>query len=200
MWYCAQCEVKNCAKKMGQEGAYPKQCPTLLPEQDLYMEKYHEPLNRLMAQVSGKVSPDHGECRVLKTIHFAKECGFKKIGLAFCITLKDSAKVLCRLLQDEGFEVESIICKVGHKDRSEIGAPASCKAMCNPIAQAELLNEAKTDFNILVGLCVGHDSLFIRHSKAPVTVLIAKDHVFDNAPERFLKDLPGYGKPEDIGT
>ena len=41
--------------------------------------------------------------------------------------------------------------------------------MCNPIAQAELLNRAETQFNICLGLCVGHDSLFYRYSQAPVT-------------------------------
>lgn len=194
MLYCAQCGVKNCAKKLGEEGEYPKQCPTLSPEHDRYMEEYQEPLDLLMARASGKVSPDHGEGRVQKTIHFARECGFKKIGLAFCITLKDAARALGKLLQEEGFEVESVICKVGHKDRREIGAPPSCKAMCNPIAQAEMLNEAKTDLNLVVGLCVGHDTLFIRHSQAPVTVLIAKDHVYDNAPEEYLKNLAGYEK------
>lgn len=43
--------------------------------------------------------------------------------------------------------------------------------MCNPIGQAAFLNEAKTDLNILLGLCVGHDSLFIKYSNAPITVL-----------------------------
>ena len=31
--------------------------------------------------------------------------------------------------------------------------------------------------NVLIGLCVGHDSLFFRFSEAPVTVLVAKDRV-----------------------
>ena len=105
MLYCAKCGVKNCAKKLGEEGSYPKQCPTYSPKHNIYMEEYQEPLNLLMARVSGMVSPDHGECRVLKTIHFARECGFKKIGLAFCITLKDAARALDRLLEAEGFEV-----------------------------------------------------------------------------------------------
>ena len=39
--------------------------------------------------------------------------------------------------------------------------------MCNPIAQAKLLNQAKTEFNICLGLCVGHDSLFYRYCEAP---------------------------------
>lgn len=61
--------------------------------------------------------------------------------------------------------------------------------MCNPIAQAELLNEVGTEMNIIVGLCVGHDALFIRHSKAPVTVLATKDFVYNHAPLECLKDM-----------
>jgi len=57
---------------------------------------------------------------------------------------------------------------------------------CNPIAQALLLNEVETDFNIIVGLCVGHDSLFIKYSKAPVTVLIAKDRRLAHNPAAAL--------------
>lgn len=34
----------------------------------------------------------------------------------------------------------------------------------------------------VVGLCVGHDSLFIKFSEAPVTVLIAKDRVLAHNP------------------
>ena len=48
---------------------------------------------------------------------------------------------------------------------------------------------SRNGLNIIVGLCVGHDALFIRHSKAPVTVLAAKDHVYDNAPLECLKDM-----------
>ncbi len=54
--------------------------------------------------------------------------------------------------------------------------------MCNSVTQAKLLNKAKTDLNVLVGLCVGHDSLFIKFSKAPVTVLAAKDRVLAHNP------------------
>ena len=67
--------------------------------------------------------------------------------------------------------------------------------MCNPIAQAEFLNKAKTDFNVVIGLCVGHDSLFIKYSKAPVTVLAVKDRVLAHNPlgaiymaDKFYKD------------
>ena len=54
--------------------------------------------------------------------------------------------------------------------------------MCNPAAQAMLLNKAKTDLNILVGLCVGHDTLFIKNSEAPITILAVKDRVTGHNP------------------
>ena len=88
---------------------------------------------------------------------------------------------------ERGFQVESVLCKVGHHNRSCIGVEDHRgKPMCNPIAQSEYLNQAGTQLNIAVGLCVGHDSLFFQHSKAPVTVLIAKDHRYDNCPARFF--------------
>ena len=62
----------------------------------------------------------------------------------------------------------------------------SYEAICNPILQAQLLNEQKTDLNVIVGLCVGHDSLFIKHSDAPVTTLITKDRVLGHNPAAAL--------------
>jgi uncharacterized metal-binding protein len=38
------------------------------------------------------------------------------------------------------------------------------------------------DFNLLLGLCVGHDSLFFRHASAPTTVLAVKDRVTGHNP------------------
>jgi len=37
-----------------------------------------------------------------------------------------------------------------------------------------------------VGLCVGHDSLFLKHSKALVTVLVNKDRVLGHNPVAAL--------------
>ena len=45
---------------------------------------------------------------------------------------------------------------------------------CNPVLQAQLLNEAGTELNIVMGLCVGHDSLFYKHAKAVTTTLVVK--------------------------
>ena len=194
MYFCAACGVKNCANRIGEEGEYPKGCPSLSEKLPGYLEEYQEPLDLLLAQKSAICAPDHSECRLLKTIRFAKECGFHKIGLAFCIAVADEARQVARIFRQEGLEVESLMCKVGHIKRAAVGIPDNGNAMCNPIAQAEMLNEAGTELNVIIGLCVGHDSLFIRHSKAPVTVLAAKDHVYDHAPLEYLKHGDTDGK------
>jgi uncharacterized metal-binding protein len=54
--------------------------------------------------------------------------------------------------------------------------------MCNPIFQAYVVNDAGTDFNVLLGLCVGHDSLFFKYTEAPTTVLAVKDRVTGHNP------------------
>ena len=64
--------------------------------------------------------------------------------------------------------------------------------MCNPIGQALHLNEEKTDLNILFGLCVGHDTLFIKHSEAPVTVFAVKDRVLCHNPVAAIYQADAY--------
>jgi uncharacterized metal-binding protein len=54
--------------------------------------------------------------------------------------------------------------------------------MCNPVFQAKLLNHEKTELNILLGLCVGHDSIFFKYAEAPTTVLAVKDRVTGHNP------------------
>ena len=66
--------------------------------------------------------------------------------------------------------------------------------MCNPIAQARLLNSQKTEFNIALGLCVGHDSMFYKYSEALVTTLVAKDRVLAHNPCGAIYCADGYFK------
>jgi uncharacterized metal-binding protein len=55
-----------------------------------------------------------------------------------------------------------------------------------------VLNEANTDLNIAIGLCVGHDSLFYKYSDALVTTLVAKDRVTGHNPCAPLYTLNSY--------
>ena len=40
--------------------------------------------------------------------------------------------------------------------------------------------------NIMMGLCVGHDALFLKEAEAPTTVLVAKDRVTGHNPAAAL--------------
>jgi len=71
------------------------------------------------------------------------------------------------------------------------------------VFQAFVLNDAETEFNIMLGLCVGHDSLFMRYSDAPCTVLAVKDRVTGHNPLAALYTLNSYyralkGKPSSL--
>ena len=66
--------------------------------------------------------------------------------------------------------------------------------MCNPIIQAKLLKKEKTDINIVMGLCVGHDSLFYKYSEAITTTLVVKDRLLGNNPVAALNNIKSYYK------
>ena len=81
--------------------------------------------------------------------------------------------------------------EIGLADREKV-KPGGFEPMCNPVAQAELLNSHGSEFNIVLGLCLGHDSLFFKYSKALSTVLIAKDRVLGHNPIAALQTADTY--------
>lgn len=103
----------------------------------------------------------------------------KKLGIATCVGLLNESRTLARIFRDNGFEVYGIACKAGAQKKTSVGIPEECNAvgvnMCNPILQAKMLNEAGTELNVVVGLCVGHDSLFYKYSDALCTTAVTKD-------------------------
>ena len=153
---------------------------------------------RAAAQIEGRYYCT--KTRVEETVLFIKEIGAKKVGIATCFGLINEAKIFAKILQKNGIEYVSVVCKVGGEDKANMGlAPEDtiCKGahpetMCNPILQARVLNREKTDLNIAIGLCVGHDALFSKYSDAPVTTLIAKDRVLGHNPVAAL--YSGYYK------
>ena len=64
--------------------------------------------------------------------------------------------------------------------------------MCNPVAQARLLNASATGLNVVLGVCVGHDALFFQHSDAPCTVLAVKDRVTGHNPLAAVYTMESY--------
>lgn len=189
MLTCADCAVLACYRE-GKE--MPGNCPMRNPE--LFaesMEQYRDKDIGEFFRAAAAVEAE-GYCkwpRLKETIEFCRRMGYAKIGMAFCVGLRCEAKVIASLFRRHGFTMESVVCKTGGIAKSEAGIPRehhlkpdTYEAMCNPITQATLLNAAGTDFNIAVGLCVGHDSLFYRCSRAPVTTLITKDRVLAHNP------------------
>ena len=131
--------------------------------------------------------------RVEDTIAFAGLMGYRKIGMATCIGLLDECERFSAILKAQGFEPLSVCCKSGSIDKLELGLseedkvrPGTFEPACNPIAQAEILNRLGSDMNVIMGLCVGHDMLFAKHSRAPVTTLIVKDRVTGHNPIAVL--------------
>jgi len=197
---CVDCGTQNCKFK---DRTYPDFCPTVnLEDADLQwaLERYDEGRNHDIMVASAEVEFE-GYCqwtRVQEIMEFARKIGAKRIGIANCIGLINEARIFARILRANGFEAYAIICKVAGKAKSSIGIPKQCEeigaAMCNPILQARLLNEAKTDLNVVIGLCVGHDSLFYKYSEAYVTTLVTKDRVTGNNPAAVLYTSGSYYK------
>ena len=139
--------------------------------------------------------------RVVEIIEFANRMGYKKLGVAFCGGLHREAAKFVQILKGAGFEVVSVMCKVGGVDKTFIGVDGEGKicgggheTMCNPIAQAKILNEEKTEFNIILGLCVGHDSLFLKYSEAMCTVFAVKDRLMGHNPLAAIYTSDSYNK------
>jgi uncharacterized metal-binding protein len=134
--------------------------------------------------------PSPVKSRVEEIMEFSNRMGYHRLGVAFCVGVKDEAETLVSILENRGFEVVSVCCKCGMVAKEELGIKQGeqiypereFEAMCHPIAQAGILNDARTDFNILLCLCVGHDSLFLKHSEALCTVLAAKDRLLGHNP------------------
>lgn len=184
----------------------PKGCP--MNEYMNVIEKtrqeYKKPYVRKLASNAGIVEASgYIEWpRLREIIEFSHLMQYKKLGIAFCIGLQEEAAIVSKILEGAGFKVYSVNCKVGAILKEDVGIPKEYQGTsktgyeigyvaCNPIGQALLLAEAETEFNIALGLCVGHDSLFFKYSKAPITVLAAKDRTSGHNPLGFIKTYYG---------
>jgi uncharacterized metal-binding protein len=171
-------------------------------------EAYKEEETYRIANAAGKVEAEgYGKlCRMEEIILFCKRAGYKKLGLVFCMGLHSEAREVNKILTHHGFEVVSVICKNGAMPKSSIGLTdadtlSGCanEVMCNPVGQALAMNEEKTEFNILLGLCVGHDTLAIKYMDAPCTVLAVKDRVTGHNPIQAIYMANGYYKKRFYG-
>ncbi|PIP42880.1 MAG: metal-binding protein [Deltaproteobacteria bacterium CG_4_10_14_3_um_filter_60_8] len=148
---------------------------------------YALPENQGLQNISEQMRAEHGnaQTRLEEIIEFAERSGFARLGIAFCIGLAHEAAFVASVLQKQ-FKVDSVCCKMSGLNKDEHGMAKihreKFEVACNPIGQARMLNRARTDLNIQMGLCLGHDILFQKYSEAPVTVLVVKDRAMANNP------------------
>jgi len=202
---CAKCPGVYCQRmplEKINENTLPEFCPMKTSEETIktVLERYgKDDVKRIYvpATITEKEAYEwvRGVCmavrpRIKELIEFGKLIHASTIGVAFCAGMRDEAGKIVKLLEKSGFSVASVLCKCGGIDKTrldvdkeyKIGDSSKFEAGCNPVLQAQLLNDAKTDINVIVGLCLGHDMLFTMNSKAPVTTLIVKDRLLGHNP------------------
>jgi len=216
---CVLCGVKACTAAPETKDP-PGFCP-MPAEAELLSEVEQayvsDPQLRRIAVESARTEAA-GYCkatRVQEIMDFAGRMGWRRLGIAHCVGLMQEAKAARDIFLAGGFEVYTVCCKAGSIDKERVGIrdeekvrPGQYEAMCSPVGQAALLDKAGTQFNVVIGLCVGHDSLFFAYSKAPVTVLVAKDRVLGHNPAaalytshsyyRRLTEKPAAASPEQV--
>jgi uncharacterized metal-binding protein len=202
---CAECSLpvreRICLSPAGKGS---KGCPTLSNKKILEsaLKEYRKPE---IFEFARQASIQEGECylhkekkpfmmhpakpRIQEICEFASKMKYARLGLISCVGLSHEAATVAQIMGAQGFEIVSVVCKAGSIPKEEIDIKEHEKirigeyeAMCNPIYQAMLVNEAETDFNVMLGLCVGHDALFFKYANAPTTVLAVKDRLLGHNP------------------
>ncbi len=213
---CAKCPYQPADRLCRNEnGKAPDFCPTLnktetrnkslneyLENPTIFTFAQQASLQESSGYTNREMGYDHlraSKSRLEEIADFAARMNYTRLGLAFCLGLRNEARIVEQLYSGKGFEMVSAVCKAGRTEKQHIGLkkedqlnPETSEAMCNPIFQAMLLNEEKTQFNILLGLCVGHDSLFFKYAEAPCTVLAVKDRLLGHNPLAAVYNIDSY--------
>jgi uncharacterized metal-binding protein len=210
---CTKCAVVEKICRL-EDGKGPKWCPTK-NESESIEEALKEYAGEGVKEFARLASIQEGSCyicreakpfvriptksRIEELIEFSRRMGYQRLGMAFCGGLTHEASLLSKVLEKHGFEVIAVSCKVGGVPKEKIGIKDEEKvkvggfeSMCNPITQAMILNKAKTDFNIMLGLCIGHDSLFLKYVEGFTTVFAVKDRVTGHNPMAALYTSDSY--------
>lgn len=193
MYFCAICpQDEPCGN--GREKSYPNGCPCLDEEiTQASRAAYQGEDERLM--LAAAQTECEGYCkqtRIEEIMHFARKMGYERIGIAHCVGLKKEAGIFMRVLRAHGFTVDAVGCKAGTIPKVDVGlrdyriSDDEGETLCNPIAQAKFLEKAGCQLAVVMGLCVGHDTLFLRHCSLPTTYLVVKDRVLGHNPVQAL--------------
>lgn len=201
---CLHCATAGSLK--GDVSRMPRTCPTrthagLAHDPAPYLEPARHDL-MVAADATPFAEDGRLRTRVEELIAYARGRGVARVGVAFCVSLLAEAQALARQLEAGGLEAALVCCRVGAVDHDEIGLPKAhpdrFAAICNPVAQARLLNEAEVGLVAQVGLCIGHDLILQETCHAPVTTLVVKDRALDHHPVRALRPEPAGARPVHV--
>jgi uncharacterized metal-binding protein len=172
---CIQCVERVCLSG----GCCTTQFGNLFP-----LEKYAKLQHSMEVTIDISAETDRKLCRIAEFIYYCIGMEYKHIGVAFCVEMFKEAEILTRLLR-RFFKVSPVCCKIGGHEKHDL-ITASHGILCNPIGQARVLNELKTDINVSLGLCIGVDLIYAQHSVAPTSTLFVKDKSLANNPVSAL--------------
>ena len=211
---CAKCNVLRC-RSLNKELKLPDFCPTKncpdIIEDSVCRHKDDadtHAINLAWVKLMNRVNQNRYVWTQLdEVMEYARIRGVKRLGIATCYALLPECRMLTNVLERNDFEAVSVCCLSGEVRPEDVDVVRE-GIFCNPLMQAEVLNRAGTQLNIMLGLCMGHDILFTKNSKADVTTLVVKDRALGHNPvaalymsagnygDRFIKDPPKKGTPD----
>jgi uncharacterized metal-binding protein len=145
-----------------------------------FEELYSTAAQQRMAYESALVEAT-GYCRwtrLEEVVQLSTRLGVRLLGIGHCPSTSWEAQRIAAHVRARGIEVL---------------LPPSAGS-CNPVEQAAFFADAGTEFHVIAGMCVGHDALFIRHSKVPVTSLIVTDRRFRHNPVAGIYTSRSYSR------
>jgi uncharacterized metal-binding protein len=145
-----------------------------------FAELYSDEAQRIPAIQAALIEAEgYGRWTRLREIaEFANRTEARPVGVAHCTTTAREAGLVATYLRDSGLEVVM---------------PAQSQE-CDPLAQAALLADRNTKLNVICGMSVAHEAMFIRASAVPVTVMVARDARLRHNPVAALYTSDSYSQ------
>jgi uncharacterized metal-binding protein len=181
--HCADCTAFIC-RVGGKLEATPEFCPMRgeFPDfEELYAQGESLDLLNRSALVEAR-----GYCRwtrLREVGEFARLMEYRRLGLAHCPDMTPEATKVARFFREFGLD--------------PVLPPSS--ASCDPLGQAEFFADRSTDLNVLTGMCVGHEIIFLKATRAPAVGLIARDVRLRHNPAAALYTSRSYLEKELFG-
>ena len=151
----------------------------------VFEELYADAEQRRLAHESALVeAAGYGEwTRLRETAELAGRVGFRRLGIGHCPDMGREAAAAASFLQECGLEVLLPCLASGGE----------------PLQQARQFACQQTQMNVVAGMCVRHEAVFVSASRVPVTVLVARDRRFRHNPAAALYTSDSYSRSELFG-